>query len=119
MSMILFVLHDSEKLNDILTAWEEAGVSGITIFKSTGIGRIHQEQGLRDDIPLMPDINDFFPNPEHLGRTIFTVVKDESLVDKVINATEKILGSLEKPNTGLLLVLPVTKSLGLKKEQYS
>ena len=37
MFMILFVLHDPEKLDDILTAWEEAGVSGVTILPSTGL----------------------------------------------------------------------------------
>jgi hypothetical protein len=32
MSMILFVLHDGEKLQEVLNAWEETGISGATVF---------------------------------------------------------------------------------------
>jgi hypothetical protein len=31
MYMILFVLHDPNRLHDVLTTWNAAGVSGITI----------------------------------------------------------------------------------------
>ena len=37
MFFILFVLHDTDALNDVLTAWEECGVSGVTILPSTGL----------------------------------------------------------------------------------
>ena len=115
MSLILFVLHDPEKLPDLLTAWEEAGVSGATVLFSTGLGRIRQNEGLRDDLPLMPSLEDFFPKIDRLSRTIFTLVDDETIVDKVVAATEQVVGNLTQPDRGLLMVLPVSRVYGLRK----
>ncbi len=42
MSLILFILHDPEKLRALLDAWRGAGVSGATVLFSTGMGRIRQ-----------------------------------------------------------------------------
>ncbi len=114
MNMILFVLHDPEKLTSLLDAWKEAGVSGATVLFSTGMGRIQQNQSLRDDLPLMPSLEDFFPKSESLNRTIFSLVDDESVVEKVIEATERVVGDLEQPDRGLLMVLPVSQVRGLR-----
>ncbi|KAF0108442.1 MAG: hypothetical protein FD146_1016 [Anaerolineaceae bacterium] len=115
MSLILFVLHDPELLDDLLAAWQDAGVSGATVLFSIGMGRIRPREGLRDDIPLMPSVEDFYPDPEHLSRTIFTLVDDETIVDKVITATERVVGDLNQPDRGLLMVLPVSRFYGLRK----
>jgi nitrogen regulatory protein P-II 1 len=116
MSMILFVLHDSEKLRDVLDAWEEAGISGATVLFNTGIGRIRENQALRDDLPMLPSLEDFLPIPEHLGRTLFTITDDESLVPKIVQATERVVGDLNVPNRGILVVLPTAGIYGLRKK---
>jgi nitrogen regulatory protein PII len=115
MSMILFVLHDAEKLRAVLDAWEETGISGATVLFSTGIGRIRESQALRDDLPIMPSLEDFYPSPESLGRTIFTITDDESLVEKIIHATEKVVGDLNEPKRGILAVLPTSHIYGMRK----
>jgi hypothetical protein len=119
MSLILFVLHDSEKLKAVLDAWEETGISGATVFLSTGIGRIRESQALRDDLPIMPSLEDFYPTPENLGRTIFTIADDESLVEKVVKATEKVVGDLNEPKRGILVVLPTSSIYGLRKPPWN
>jgi hypothetical protein len=40
----------------ILLAAKAAG------YISTGMGRIHQSAGLRDDLPMMPSLSDFYGN---------------------------------------------------------
>jgi nitrogen regulatory protein PII len=111
--LILFVLNDPEKIQDVLSAWKEVGVSGATVLFSTGMGRIHLSGALRDDLPLMPSLSDFYIHDEKLSRTIFTVLDDESLVEKIIRATEKVVGDLDNPDTGILMVLPVESVHGL------
>ena len=106
MKMILFVLNDPTRLLDVLNAWKEAGVSGATVLSSTGMGRVNQSMALRDDLPLMPSLSDFFVQGEELSRTIFTIVQDE-LVERILQATEEIVGDLEKPGKGILIVLPI------------
>jgi len=116
MSMILFVLHDTDKLDQLLAAWQEAGAPGVTVLESTGVGKIRQNEGLREDTPLMPSLEDFYPDPEYQSRTMFTILKDE-LVQKVVEATIQVVGDLNEPNTGLLVVLPTLAAYGLEKRK--
>jgi len=115
MKMILFVLNDPSKVLDLLNAWKEAGASGATVLFSTGMGRLHQSAALRDDLPLMPSLGDFYDRDEKLSRTLFTIVRDEETAERVLAATRRIAGDLEKPDTGLLAILPVELAEGLDK----
>lgn len=112
MKLILFVLQDARKLLDLLNAWKEAGASGATVLFSTGMGRLHLTAPLLDDLPLMPSISDFYVHDEEMSRTIFTIVHDE-MVEKIISVTEQIVGDLNKPGTGILVVLPADSVHGL------
>jgi nitrogen regulatory protein P-II 1 len=115
MKMILFVLNDPAKMQDLLNAWKEAGATGATVFYSTGMGRIHQSAALRDDLPLMPSLSDFFTSDTELSRTLFTILKDDETVKHIIAATRSVVGDLDQPGTGLLVVLQVDQTEGLEK----
>jgi nitrogen regulatory protein P-II 1 len=115
MKIILFVLNDPSKLRDLLDAWKEAGADGATVLFSTGMGRIIQPSALRDDLPLMPSLSDFYHQDEKLSRTLFTVIKDDELVAPLITATRSVIGDLDQPGMGLLVVLPVEQIEGLRK----
>ena len=114
MYMLLFVLHDPELLEEVLEAWENAGVGGITILPSTGLSHIRQKPSIRDDLPLMPSLENILNHIEHLNRTIFSIVESEEIVERVVQATESITGSLCSPDTGILAVLPLARVYGLK-----
>ncbi len=115
MYFMLFVLDDADKLEDLLDAWEQAGVPGATVFPSTGLGRIRKFDGFRDDLPLMPGLDDLYEMREEFHRTLFTVVKDKKMVDDVVAATQRVVGDLNQPGTGLLVVLPAAEVYGLDK----
>jgi nitrogen regulatory protein PII len=114
MKLILFVLNDPGKLQDLLEAWKEAGVSGATVLYSTGMGRIHQSAALRDDLPLMPSLSDFLASNTDLSRTLFTIVENDETVRHVMAATRAVVGDLYQPGAGLLVVLPVDLTDGLR-----
>ena len=114
--VVLLVLHDVSHLEEILTAWEEAGVSGITVLASTGLGRIRQRRVLREDLPLMPSLEDLLKgqHEEFLNRSLFTIVEGEEIVDRLVAATERILGDLNLPRNGIIVVLPAARVYGLR-----
>lgn len=115
MYMILFVLHNPELLDQVLNAWEEAGVGGVTILPSTGLARIRAKGAWRDDLPLFPSLEDFQEHLQNLNRTLITIVENDAVVDKVVAATQQVTGDLNLPNTGILSVLPVVRSYGLNR----
>lgn len=112
MKLILFVLNDPARLLDLMQAWRQAGASGATVFFSTGMGRLHQNAILRDDLPLMPSLSDFYTQNEELSRTVFTVIRDD-LVEGIVRVTEQVVGDLRQPGTGILIVLPAESVYGL------
>lgn len=114
--MILLILDDINQCSSILEAWEAERVGGVTILESTGLGRV-RKLSIRDDIPLMPSLSRLLQNREERHRTLFTVVEGEEMVDKVIAATESVLGDLEQAQNGVLFVLPVSRVRGLKGGQ--
>ena len=115
-SIVWFVLHDAGLLSDVLFAWKESGVQGITILPSTGLRRLEESNALRDDIPLIPSLEDLIVDEETLNRTLFSIVEDEGMVEKVVAATEKVVGDLDLPNTGILCVIPISRVYGLNRK---
>ncbi|MDH7490371.1 MAG: P-II family nitrogen regulator [Anaerolineae bacterium] len=113
--LLALVLDNLEQCPAVLDAWEAAGVGGVTILESSGLGRL---RGIvRDDLPLIPSLRDLFATREFQHRTLFTVVEDEETLERVIAATEKVVGDLDEPHTGLLFVVPVSRVLGLHKRR--
>ena len=115
--LILFVLDDVSRLEDLLAAWEKAGVRGVTLLESTGMHRVQARSG-RDDLPLMPSLRALLSSREEHHRTLFTVVEHEETIDAVIRATEQVVGDLSEPGTGILFVLPVSRAVGLHKTHH-
>ncbi len=116
MFMIIFVLHDPELLQDVLNAWDAAGAKGVTILPSTGLKRLQSQDALREDMPLIPSIDDLLQTEERLNRTLFTIVDDETMIDKIVEATQSVTCDLDLPNTGILTVLPVIRAYGLNRK---
>jgi len=105
--MVIFVLDDIFRCQDILDAWKVADIAGIIILESSGLGRVRRV-GIHDDLPLIPSLSDLFKRAETRHRTLFTVVKDQAKIDALVKATQSVVGDLERPNTGFLFVLPVS-----------
>jgi nitrogen regulatory protein P-II 1 len=114
MYMILFVLSKMEMSSDLLDAWEAEGVSGITILPSTGLGRIRQYAGLRDDTSIIPSLNNLLNHEQSLSQTLFSIVPDDDMVDKVVQATQKVVGDLNEADRGILVVIPLARVYGLR-----
>jgi hypothetical protein len=114
--LVVLIVDNPDQVPEILSAWEEAGALGITILESSGLGRFRRA-GLRDDMPLMPSLRDLFEGNEEAHRTLFTVVDDQALVDRLIAAAQKVAGDLDDPNTGFLFVVPVITAMGMGKHR--
>ena len=109
--MVIFVLNDPDQCDALLQAWENAGIHGITILESTGLGRA-KSGCARDDIPLLPSLANLLQNKECNHRTLFSIVKTQEQIDAILEATQSVVGSLYEENTGFLFVLPVNQVYG-------
>ena len=111
--ILQIILDDTSFLPDLLQVWREIGVSGTTIIKSVG--------GYRTSTWLskvgLGAIDKIFENKEIQRRTLFAIIEEDELLEQAIAEAERIVGGFDRPNSGVLMVLPVTKTKGLYKEK--
>jgi nitrogen regulatory protein P-II 1 len=115
-NLVVLVLECTEICHEILDAWEEAGASGATILESTGLARIRG--AVRDDLPLVPSLRDLMKVDEMHNRTVFTMIDDDKVLERVLEVTRKNI-DFTQPNSGLMFVVPVSQVFGLKRHAPS
>ena len=108
--LVIVILDDLQVLPDLLAAWRAVGVPGATILESAGAYRA--ESWLRR--AGLAGLGHLFEAEEVRRRTLLAVI-DDVLVGTVVAEAERVVGGFDRPNSGLLLVVPVTRVLGLVK----
>lgn len=110
MFLLVMVLDDTNRLNDVLAAWQTAGVRGVTILESTGLARTLERHEARG---AFAGFGAVFGGGRVGHNTLFAVVDDVAVAGVVAERVQSILGDLNKPNTGILFILPVLAAWGL------
>lgn len=103
MNMIMFVLDNPDRIDSVLEAWENVGITGVTIFKSSGF---YRRRTTRKRIPSRYQINPLIEN-EKGHYTLLAIVKSRSIVENCLNETEKLIGDLNLPDTGVFSSWPL------------
>lgn len=114
MFMVMYVSRDVEQASELLQVWVNAGVEGVTILESAGMQQLHK-QGIRDDVGIVFSLRALTRGQEIHHRTLFSAVRDEATVDRVVQATTDFVGDWAKPDVGVLFVWPLTRAYGLDK----
>jgi hypothetical protein len=117
MLQLWLVLDNPAQLNDVLEAGAHVGVRGITILESTGVHRVRARASSRDT-PFMLGFSRLLRTDQVGHYTLFAVVPDMEIVERLVAATEKIVGDLSQPNTGVLFAVPVMAAWGLPKQPF-
>lgn len=110
MKLLVAVINDPEKLDEILSGFLEIGVRGATVINSEGMGRV-----LSHDIPIFAGLQTLISGSRPQNRMIFSVIDDE-LVDTALELLQDVCGNLASPATGIAFVLPVERVVGLAPE---
>jgi hypothetical protein len=118
-AMVILVLDDVDRLEDVLNAWWDAGAPGITILESSGAAKHLAHAGARDDLPIFPSLGSLLGRREVHHRTLFSVLPDGFALDKLFDATESVLGPLSGPNNGMMFALPVLLARGGQGDRLS
>ena len=107
MYIIMFVLNDSKKLDMILDCWNKIGVRGVTILDSIGAYRVRKRiPGRFAFTTATADEN---------SKTLIALVELEEVVQACLAETERLIGDLSEPNTGIFTYWPVTEIKGIHK----
>lgn len=114
MFLVLYVSRNVEQADAVLKTWIKAGIAGVTILESAGMQQAGSH-GLRDDIGIIPSLATLLRGTEIHHRTLFSAIKDEETLNKVVQATETYVEDWSSPDVGILLVLPLIQAYGIEK----
>ena len=111
MQLLIAVINQEEKLDEILTGFLELGITGATVIRSEGMGRV-----LSHDIPIFAGLHSLVARTRPNNQTIFSVIRDDAQVDGALALLQQICGDLNDPATGIAFTLPVNRVVGLAPE---
>lgn len=112
MYLLLVVLEDVDILPKLLERWHAIGVPGTTIVRS--MGGYHAISWLER---LGLTVLGREVEEETQQRLLISVIPDEELLEQAIAETEQLVGSFDRPHSGILFVLPVLRTLGVHKRR--
>lgn len=111
MQLLIAVVNEAEKLDEILSAFVELGVTGATIVRSEGMGRL-----VSHDVPIFAGLGALAARSRPQNQMIFSVIREPEKVEGAIRLLQEICGSLDNPATGIVFTIPVTSVVGLAPE---
>lgn len=114
MYLVMYISHDIDQANAVLHEWLNVGVEGATIIESAGMRQLAGGH-LRDDLGIMPTLASVLRDNEIHHRTLFSAIRDEGLLQKVVQATTAYVGDWSQADVGVLLVLPMLQAYGIEK----
>lgn len=113
MHLLIVILDDLGRMPALLQAWRAIGLPGATILQSAGAYRTVtwlSRVGLGA-------LDRLFESEEVRRRTLLVALDDDALLEQAIAEAERVVDGFDRPNSGLLLVLPVAQVRGLHKVQ--
>lgn len=108
--LLVVVVHDPERLDEILSGFLEIGITGATVLQSEGMGSV-----LSQDIPIFAGLQTLVSGSRPQNRLILSVVSHEK-VDPAMEILRDVSGNLDEPATGIAFTLPVDEVFGLAPE---
>ena len=111
MQLLIAVINQEEKLDEILSGFLELGVTGATLINSEGMGHF-----LAHDVPIFAGITELAGRSRPRNYTLFSVIREPEKVDAVIALLQKVCGNLEDPATGIVFTVPIARCVGLSPE---
>ena len=109
--MVICVLNEPGRLNDVLMAFLEAGVTSSTVIETQGMGKI-----LASDVPLFAGFRDLFQGSKPFNHTIFAVVDDPSVTEELIVLVKDVLSDMGDEPRGIIFSLPINTFVNLNME---
>lgn len=107
--LLVCIVSNTAKVNDILTRFRDLGVTGATVIDSHGTRSLTAEE-----VPLFSGFRHLLQGDREANRTILSVIREEETLARAMDAVSASCGDLAQPSTGIAFALPVSHVRGLR-----
>jgi len=115
MYVLFVVLNEIDYIEDILSGFVEQKVSGATILESQGMGSAIANSD-NESMPLFATLRMLIGDSHPYSKTIFTVLKDEAMVERAVSVVQEVLSDFKDSGIGFMFTVPVAKVYPIKKD---
>jgi nitrogen regulatory protein PII len=113
MYAVFIILSNIDKLDDISKVFYENGC-GATTLDSQGLGSVLVENNI--DIPIFAGIRRLVEGSKPFNKTIISIIEGETKLRTVVDTISKEF--TDEPGTGVMFVMPILESYGVKNREY-
>ncbi|MDO4712168.1 MAG: hypothetical protein Q4A75_09330 [Peptostreptococcaceae bacterium] len=112
MEALFIVLNKTEKLDDLMLAFAEKGITGGTILESKGMAKFLYSE--HQELPMFGSLYMLMNDGRPMNKTIFMLLRSEkvALAKEIVKNT---VGDLNQENMGIMFTVPVSSVEGLTK----
>ncbi|MFO7588920.1 MAG: hypothetical protein R6X22_12765 [Gemmatimonadota bacterium] len=111
MELLIAVINDVDRMDEVLAGFLEIGITGATILDSEGMGRV-----LSHEIPIFAGLQTLISRSRPQNQTLFSVIDDPEKVERAIALLQDVCGRFDDPATGIAITVPVNRVVGLAPE---
>ena len=111
MNLLVFITNKVEVIPSILVEFAERGIHGASVIDCEGMLQAVNAASAEPP-PIFGRLRGFINSDHEPGKMLIAVLDDEN-VAIAREAVHKFTGSLDKPNKGILFVMPVTYAEGV------
>ncbi len=109
--VLVVILHDIDRLPDLLKAWKEIGVPGVTLLQS--IGGFQAEAWVKRT--GLGGLLSLFEHSKSQQRTLISLIDDQEMLGRAISEADRVVKGFDRPHSGILFTIPAGQALGLQK----
>jgi nitrogen regulatory protein P-II 1 len=107
--LLVCIVSNTAKVNEIIGRLAEIGVTGATVIDSHGTAQILAEQ-----VPVFAGFRQLLRGDREANRTILSVVRDTETLERAMDTISEACGGFSEASTGIAFAVPVTQVRGLK-----
>ncbi len=113
MQLLILILKNVDIIDELLKKLAENNIKGCTIVDGHGMG---ESLSNMDDFPMFGTLRTLMStNAKNPSKILMMAVKDDQIIPTT-NVIKSVVGDLSKPNTGIMLSVPVYYCEGLVDE---
>lgn len=113
MQLLILILKNVDLIDKLIKKLAENEIRGCTILDGHGMGEALVEMG---DLPMFGTLRSLMSSSsKQPSKVMLMACKDDEIV-KVTKVIKSVVGDLSKPNTGIMLSVPVYYCEGLVDE---
>jgi nitrogen regulatory protein PII len=109
MELLVCVINQEGKLEEVLSRLVELRVSGATVVNSWGMAR-HLTQ-----TPVFAGLQDLLSRAHPENSTIFSVIESQEKLKAAIDMIMEVCGDMSAAGTGILFTVPLNRVVGLRQ----